>query len=79
MQKKDPMTDGTTENTAKIPAEWMDRILGAVRVTVNAAIMDYRNIRVSRLQEHIASLQQALENFYDRPALSFQLVRRSED
>jgi hypothetical protein len=43
------MTDGTTEKRAEIPDEWMDRILGAVRVTVNAAIMDYHNIRVSRL------------------------------
>jgi hypothetical protein len=44
-----------------ISEEIMQEILAAVRVTINAAIMDYHNVQVAHMQDQIAALQERLE------------------
>ncbi len=44
------------------PEEVPQDILAAVRVTVNAAIMDYHNVQIVQLQDKIASLQERIDH-----------------
>ncbi len=52
-----------------MPAEWMETILGFVRTTVNAAILDYHNVQgdqvtqeIDHIKSRIAELRLSLEN-----------------
>jgi len=44
-----------------IPDAVMQDILAAVRVTINAAIMDYHNVQVVQMEDRIAALQERIE------------------
>jgi ribosomal protein S15P/S13E len=39
----------------------MDSIMASLRVTINAAIMDYHNVQISQMEEQIANLQERID------------------
>ena len=50
---------GRAEDSGKgMPADWMEQILGTVRVTLNAAILDYHNQFGARIEERVSALEE---------------------
>lgn len=61
-----------------ISEEIMQDVLAAVRVTINAAIMDYHNVEVAQLQDRIGTLQERIEqlerSLRDLPSSSTEVL-----
>ncbi|MEW6137288.1 MAG: hypothetical protein AB1733_03575 [Thermodesulfobacteriota bacterium] len=49
--------EGEISEEEKLSSGWMDYVLSAVRVTINAAIMDYHNGCVSELEKQVSTLE----------------------
>lgn len=50
----------------EMPHGLMERVLGAVRVTINAAIMDYHNVQISQMEEQLSSLVERVDELATR-------------
>ena len=51
---------------SEMPAGLMENLLGSLRVTINAAIMDYHNVQITQMEEEIANLKERISKLEKR-------------
>lgn len=53
-----------------IPASWMDTIVGLIRTTVNAAILDYHNVQGDQVAKEIELIKETIARIAEAPGVA---------